>query len=80
MTLYSPANREIGRASARAGDVSIPHDWTALGDRYIDRRHVRQRVAFACQRPRARGNAAYRPPLPWRGEFGGGNHPVGVAT
>ena len=48
MTLYSPAQpRDRPRVGERPETFRYPHDWTALGDRYIDRGHVRQRVAFA---------------------------------
>jgi hypothetical protein len=46
--------RSIARSAARRRQpetIRYRNDWTALGDRYIDRVHVRQRVAFVGQRP-----------------------------
>lgn len=66
--------RSIARSAARRRQpetIRYRHDWTALGDRYIDRGLVWQRVVVACQRPRARRNLADRPPFPWRGDLGG---------
>jgi hypothetical protein len=53
MTLYNLAQPRIPGVGdgRRRFDILTIGDWTALGDRYIDRVHVRQRVAFVGQRP-----------------------------
>ena len=81
MTLYSAAQSlDQPRVDDTRKGFRYRHDWTALGDRYIDRGYVRQRVAFACQRPRACRNLPDRPPFPWRSNLGGGNRPAELAT